>query len=389
MGLIKGRNERRANREAGDRWDEIDRLTEAGLIDVESESDVYDRAYQAAIDGGATTKEATDAAQAERRGYAAEQLALYRGLTPEAAARVREREASDDFRSRIARRRDKKQERAAGHRAEAEETMQQNVDLATELTQRDYGTSAMSDIAPDPVAQAAQMDALSRFGDISREGFTDLDRQALDQSFMQSRREEQAQRDAALLAAQRRGDASGGNALLGSLMAQQGGANRAAQYGTDIAIEGRNRAMQALGAYGNAASNIRSQSFGEQATRGGAVDQFNQWAAGQRSSDVGQLMGANAAQTQYNLLRAGELKPKSAGQIVGGVVQLGQDVGQLVGGMIPQGGTAPAAAPASNPFDVQQTAATGRTAATPGTSPLAQFKQRRTTGGGGFGGSYG
>ncbi len=218
-----------------------------------------------------------------------------------------------DVGHRIAARRGKKKAQSAAERAKAEENIAANTALAEQI--RAEG-SALQNLAADPMDVLAQRQTMARYGDISREGFTDLDRRALDQAFQQSRREEQSQRGAVMDAAARRGDVSGGNTLAGSLAAQQGGANRASGFGTNVALEGRRRAMEALAAQGNMAGQMRAQGVSEQAQRGGALDSFNQWTSGQ-------LMNARSGQAQYQLGRAGELAPWKpgdlAGQIMGGI----------------------------------------------------------------------
>lgn len=206
----------------------------------------------------------------------------------------------------------KRQKKAKRRDREANEMIAQNTELAQQMFDRDYGTSEWENVQSDPALRAAQDRALAqlsetggRLDEISREGFTDLDRRALDQAFMQSRREEQSQRAAVMDAAARRGDAGGGNAVLGSLMAQQGGANRSARQGTDVALAGRDRALRALEAYGqnanqqgSMASGMRAQDFSEQGQRAGGLDSFTQWATGQRSADAAALMNARSGQAQ-------------------------------------------------------------------------------------------
>lgn len=228
------------------------------------------------------------------------------------------------------------QRRAKKEEANARDLVGQNTDMMQALYDRDFGESALSNLAADPLDVLAQRNAMSaagtsaadlrgvgdRYNALSRTGYTDLDRQALEQGFGQARREEQSQRQAALSAAARRGDASGGNALLGSLMAQQGGANRAADQSTNVALEGRRRAMDALAQYGSnlgqqgaaqgnifgMATGMRGQGVSEQAQRGGAIDAFNQWTAQQRSMDAQALANARLGQSQSMQQHAAQLQ---------------------------------------------------------------------------------
>lgn len=214
----------------------------------------------------------------------------------------------------------------------AEANIASNVATAQELYDRDLTSQA------DPATLAAQRSTLERLGQISNEGFTSLDRQALDQAQTQASQYEQSQRDAALDAAARRGDVSGGNTLMASLAAQQGGANRASDYATTIGLEGRQRSLQALGQQGQLAGQMRDQD-----------NTFQQWATGQRSSDAGMLMNARLGQAQYQTDRSEALKPRSynpldiaqqglqafgtlAGSLGGGGGGGGSDAGQYGGG---------------------------------------------------------
>lgn len=190
----------------------------------------------------------------------------------------------------------KRRKKAKRQEREANEQIARNTAMAEELYNRDYGQSQWNNVQSDPALRASQNQALARLEGLSQTGFDDLDRQALEQGFVQSRQEEQGQRQAALSAAARRGDTSGGNALLASLMAQQGGANRASQQATNVGLAGRDRALQALESSGAMAGQMRSQDFGEQAQRAGGLDAFNQWATGQHSQDAQFLANARLGQ---------------------------------------------------------------------------------------------
>lgn len=233
----------------------------------------------------------------------------------------------------------KRRKKAKKKEKEARDLIAQNTELAQQLFDRDYGTSHWEDVQSDPALRAAQDQALARLEGLSREGFSDLDRQALDQSFRQSRREEQAQRGAAMDAAARRGDVSGGNALLGSLMAQQGGADRASDFATNVGLAGRDRALQALESYGQQAGQMRGQDFGEQSARAGGLDSFKQWATGQRSNDAAMLMNARGGQAQSLQQHAAQMQDSSNIEAVGQGILAG-----FTGGATAAGGAAAAGA---------------------------------------------
>lgn len=190
------------------------------------------------------------------------------------------------------------QKQAKKKEKKAHQLIAENTALAESLQNRDYGQSQWENVQADPALRAAQDRALSRLEGLSQTGFDNLDRQALDQSFNQSRREEQAQREAAMSAAARRGDASGGNALMSSLMAQQGGADRAAQFSTDVGLAGRDRALSALESYGQQAGQMRGQDFSEQGQRAQGLEGFKQWTTGQQNQTAQMLMNARLGQSQ-------------------------------------------------------------------------------------------
>jgi hypothetical protein len=250
----------------------------------------------------------------------------------------------------------KRQKNAKKKQREANDLIRQNTELAQSLYDRDLGRSEWENVSADPALRQAQTDALSRMEGLSRTGFDALDRQALDQAFMQSRQEEQSQRQAALSAAARRGDVSGGNALQAALSAEQGGANRAAQFATDVGLAGRDRALNALSMYGQQAGAMRSQDFGEQAQRAQGIQGFNQWATGQKSQDAQFLNNARLGQSSNLQAQAAQMQATPA--LDAGVNALanyysGGMAGNVAGGTqpaAPAAGAAPAQAQGAQTF---------------------------------------
>lgn len=318
--ILMRRRENKANKDArGDLNNAHIENPESAVAGLGDYDTLLADAEQRNLANGMTPKEAKAAARDEVRGAVREAQALDGGATAEAAAQERERAQSNDFRSGMQRNRDKKKDKAQAAQDAAEAGMQSNVDLAEGLANRDLSPQT------DPQLAAIQQNVLSRLGEVGAQGFTDLDRRAMDQAQFQASQGEKAQRDAVLSAAARRGDASGGNALMASLAAQQGGANRASQYGTDIGLAGRQRSLDALGQQGSMAG----QMIGRQ-------DGLMQWATGQKSADTSQLMNAQNMQTQYQLLQAKELKPKSFAEGVNNTIQqvgaIGNSIPSLGGG---------------------------------------------------------
>lgn len=202
----------------------------------------------------------------------------------------------------------KRQKRAKKKKREANELIAQNTELAQQQLDQDLGQSQWEGVSADPALRRAQEDALSRMEGLSRTGFSDLDRQALNQGQRQASQYEQSQRAAAMNAAARRGDVAGGNALLGSLVAQQGGADRASEYATNVGLAGRDRALQALENYGGMAGQMRGQGVAEQQARAGGLDSFKQWATGQQFNAAQSLMNARMGQSQNLQQQAAQMQ---------------------------------------------------------------------------------
>lgn len=274
----------------------------------------------------------------------------------------------DERRLRRATRRAKrkhKKGRAREERERAEENIASNVDLAETLYNRDLTSQA------DPELIQMQRNVLDQLGQISREGWTQTDRQALDMAQRQAAQFEQSQRQAALGAAARRGDASGGNALMGALAAQQGGANRASDYATELGVQGRQRALSALGQQGQMAGQMQGQQ-----------DSFMQWATGQKSSDAGMLMNARLGQSQYQLGRAEELKPMSVGEGINAGIAGIQSLGSTIGSIYGMGGGSSAAPVASGGAKSLQRPEEQQPQS--GASSYVTARRRQTTGLGGL-----
>jgi hypothetical protein len=139
-------------------------------------------------------------------------------------------------------------------------------------------------------AQAAQP-YLSTLNQISRTGFTPTDRGAFAQQQQQANQGEQAQRGAIEQNAAARGQLGGGLQFAQALAAQQGGANRAQEAGTQMAVAGADRRMAAT----QAGANLAGQA-------GAANDAFNQFATGAQ---------AGAAQGAYQNQMAGYQQKKA------------------------------------------------------------------------------
>lgn len=128
----------------------------------------------------------------------------------------------------------------------------------------------------DVRAKLAQNDALTRLQEASREGYNVVDRAAMNRTMNEANANAKSQTEAALA----RLDPNSGAAASARIQAQQSAANRASQQSMDAAAGSRLKALQALGAYGNLATNMRDRAFDE----ANGIDKFNadiaRWNAG-------------------------------------------------------------------------------------------------------------
>lgn len=141
-------------------------------------------------------------------------------------------------------------------------------DISTLLSAYGADTSAS-----DP-AREYEMGALEQMADLSRTGMGAQDRAAMLEVQNQQRAAEKSQRDAILQQLAMRGQAGGGAEVAAQLSANQGFANRANAYGSQIAGQAADRRAKAIQATGSMASS-RAQALDELA-------KFN--AAGRRSA---------------------------------------------------------------------------------------------------------
>ena len=190
---------------------------------------------------------------------------------------------------------------------------------------------AMAQVRGDQQGMDAARQALATLQQVGREGWTPVDRLALAAAQRQSARGEQAQRGALMQQAQARG--LGGSALgFGSaLQAQQGAADRANDYASQIAIAGRDRALGATQASANLGMGIDDVAFSQAAQRAAAVDAANQWFTGRQDEAA-----AQAYQAQLGAWQLGEQQRQARLQAlmggISGAFGAGMDIASLVKG---------------------------------------------------------
>lgn len=166
------------------------------------------------------------------------------------------------------------------------------------------GTPEMAGAAADPAAIRAQRDMLRQMQDIVRGGgYTDAERGQMQMLQRDAAMGERAQRLAVQQQAAARGMGGGGMELMGALAAQQGGANRANDFANQTAVAAQQRMLQAMQMRGDMGTQMRSQSFDEDAQRRRAQDAFNMYNVGAQN-DWTRYRGDTAQQQYRNLMDA-------------------------------------------------------------------------------------
>lgn len=136
--------------------------------------------------------------------------------------------------------------------------------------------SEMAGVEADPLAVAAQREALRQLQGIGRSGGYTQAEQAMRAAMARDVGRESAAREQAIIQnAYARGLGGGGAEIMGRMQASQSGANRLADLDAQMRMEGERRALQAMQAAGQMGGQMRDQSFGEGAARASAVDEWN------------------------------------------------------------------------------------------------------------------
>ncbi len=169
------------------------------------------------------------------------------------------------------------------------------------------GQSQEARAAADPRDLRAQRQALEYFQGVqSAGGWTPTEAMQLQQAGLEAAQLERGQREALQQQAAARGMAGGGQELMGSLAAQQGGANRAHDWATQIATEGQRRAFEAAQQAGAMSSAMRGQGFDESRARGAAADEFTRsnvdYARGSEERNVGRTNEARQRRADVPLM---------------------------------------------------------------------------------------
>lgn len=159
-------------------------------------------------------------------------------------------------------------------------------------------SNAFNDIATDPSLAAAQKQALTALQQVGNEGgLTAIDKARLQDITNEQNQVAKGRNESIMQQAQQRGMGGSDINTVNQLLSEQSAADRASQRGTDVAAEAQARALQALIAGGQTASQIRGQEYGEQANKAqaeNAIDLFNKQTLNQ--TNLYNVDAANRAQ---------------------------------------------------------------------------------------------
>lgn len=138
----------------------------------------------------------------------------------------------------------------------------------------------------------AQKDVLGRLDEVSKQGYTVIERAAIQKALDQAQTRARGETEAIKSDLQSRGMYNTGQESVMRSMAQQAAANQGSQAALDVEAQAMARAMQALKDRGKMATDLNTQSFDQQKAVASAQDAINQFNA-QMQTQVGL---ANAAQ---------------------------------------------------------------------------------------------
>lgn len=150
----------------------------------------------------------------------------------------------------------------------------------------DGGPSAFGGVEADRGSVEAQRRALDMMRvQAETRGFTPAEQAMMQANIRGAEQSARGQRMADMQALESRGMGGSGMAMLSGQMAADSAADRAADVGAQGMMSAQQRALAAMESYGGQAAQMRGQSFGENATRAGGMDAWNQ-ALAQRAQGV-------------------------------------------------------------------------------------------------------
>lgn len=154
--------------------------------------------------------------------------------------------------------------------------------------------SAYSGIQDDPATRDAQMEAISKLGDISESGqLSQTDRAKLAQITAANEAQERGDRGAIQQHEAEIGRSGSGMEYADMLANEQGAAGRASQAGTDVGAQAEQEALQAMTQGASLGGQVRGQDFGQAAEKAAAADSIAKF-------NAQNLQSTNAANTTTN-----------------------------------------------------------------------------------------
>lgn len=170
-----------------------------------------------------------------------------------------------------------------------------------------YGPSAFEGIALDPALRQKQMEALTQMNQVALQGVTPADRAIQELVRRNAASEAEAKNQQILQNMQARGMGGSGNELIARLQASQSGADRMAQQGLEQQANSQQARLQAIQQYGNMASQLRNQDYGESSNLANARDAINKMNTANAQNVQQRNVGSQNQAQQYNLGNAQQI----------------------------------------------------------------------------------
>lgn len=142
----------------------------------------------------------------------------------------------------------------------------------------------LKNIKVDPRYQQAQLDALSEYDRMSKEGLSLADRIGLDEINQSISNQDKARRNSILAAMQERGALDSGESLAAQLLGAQASTQSAQQQGNELNKAMINARRDALANRSNLAGQLSEQDYGRQSEMAKSMDAINQFRAQNRQN---------------------------------------------------------------------------------------------------------
>lgn len=172
---------------------------------------------------------------------------------------------------------------ASGDQAEADRLYrmaaeQYNIDPPTlqKIAAEKLGPTEFGNIKEDPSLRGSQMDAISRFEQLSRDGLDARDRADLYDIESEQARATAGNRAANLSAYARRGGLNSGMQLMADLQGGQAASENAGRQGMQVAAQGQGRRVSALDRFAGLAGGVRDADYERFAKVAAANDYIKQ-----------------------------------------------------------------------------------------------------------------